>query len=138
MDLVGHDWGRILTARIASLRPDLVCTWAGGNGPISAQYAWHPLAKIWQDPVEGDQMEFGEKPGRSVRASGSTATTGRCSGSRPRSPRLLRRTGRVGPEPDRPRNGAVTDRSTAGLLPIDFIPHPNPNPPDEDKPDDQR
>ncbi|WP_240980595.1 alpha/beta hydrolase [Streptomyces sp. Z423-1] len=61
VDLVGHDWGCIFTARIASIRPDLVRTWAGGNGPISAQYVWHPLAKIWQDPVEGpkymDELE---------------------------------------------------------------------------------
>ena len=56
VDLVGHDWGCILTARVASLRPDLVRTWAGGNGPISARYVWHPLAKIWQDPVEGDRF----------------------------------------------------------------------------------
>ena len=55
VDLVGHDWGCIFTARIASVRPDLVRTWAGGNGPISAQYVWHPLAKTWQDPVEGDR-----------------------------------------------------------------------------------
>lgn len=55
VDLVGHDWGCILTARVASIRPDLVRTWAGGNGPISAQYVWHPLAKTWQDPVEGDR-----------------------------------------------------------------------------------
>ncbi|MFD5721748.1 alpha/beta fold hydrolase [Streptomyces sp. NPDC127036] len=55
VDLVGHDWGCILTARVASLRPDLVRSWAGGNGPVSAQYEWHPLAKIWQDLVEGDR-----------------------------------------------------------------------------------
>ncbi|MFE8017354.1 alpha/beta fold hydrolase [Streptomyces antibioticus] len=55
VDLVGHDWGCILTARVASLRPDLVRTWAGGNGPVSDQYVWHPLAQIWQDPVEGDR-----------------------------------------------------------------------------------
>ncbi|MDW8803304.1 alpha/beta hydrolase [Streptomyces scabiei] len=30
VDLVGHDWGCALTARVASLRPDLVRTWAGG------------------------------------------------------------------------------------------------------------
>ncbi|UBU09104.1 alpha/beta fold hydrolase [Nonomuraea gerenzanensis] len=56
VDLVGHDWGCILTARAACLRPDLVRTWAGGNGPISARYPWHPLARIWQDPVEGDRF----------------------------------------------------------------------------------
>ncbi|SDS39714.1 alpha/beta fold hydrolase [Actinoplanes derwentensis] len=56
VDLVGHGWGCMLTARVASLRPDLVRTWAGGNGPISARYDWHTVAKIWQDPIVGDQF----------------------------------------------------------------------------------
>ncbi|MFK0022760.1 alpha/beta fold hydrolase [Streptomyces sp. NPDC090798] len=56
VDLVGHDWGCVLTARVASLRPDLVRTWAGSSAPVSADYVWHPLAKIWQDPVEGDRF----------------------------------------------------------------------------------
>ncbi|MER7938103.1 MULTISPECIES: alpha/beta hydrolase [unclassified Streptomyces] len=56
VDLVGHDWGCIFTARVASLRPDLVRTWAGGNGPISAEYAWHPLARTWQDQAAGDRF----------------------------------------------------------------------------------
>ncbi|MFD9287612.1 alpha/beta fold hydrolase [Streptomyces sp. NPDC060030] len=55
VDLVGHDWGCILTARVASLRPDLVRTWAGGNGPLSARYVWHPLAEIWQTEVQGER-----------------------------------------------------------------------------------
>lgn len=55
VDLVGHDWGCILTLRVASLRPDLVRTWAGGNGPVDAGYVWHPLARIWQDRVQGDR-----------------------------------------------------------------------------------
>lgn len=63
VDLVGHDWGCILTARVASLRPDLVRTWAGGNGPISARYVWHPLARIWQDPVAGDRFMAELTPG---------------------------------------------------------------------------
>jgi pimeloyl-ACP methyl ester carboxylesterase len=62
VDLVGHDWGCILTARVASLRPDLVRTWAGGNGPVSARYVWHPLAKVWQDPVEGRRFMDGLTP----------------------------------------------------------------------------
>ncbi len=52
--LVGHDWGCLLTARVASLRPDLVRTWVAGSGPVSAAYEWHPLAKIWQTPVVGE------------------------------------------------------------------------------------
>lgn len=55
VDLVGHDWGCILTMRVASLRPDLVRSWAAGSGPISAKYEWHPLAKIWQTPGEGEK-----------------------------------------------------------------------------------
>lgn len=55
VDLVGHDWGCILVMRIASLRPDLVRTWAGGSGPVSKDYEWHPLAKIWQTPGVGEQ-----------------------------------------------------------------------------------
>ncbi|MFJ3671168.1 alpha/beta fold hydrolase [Streptomyces sp. NPDC090106] len=55
VDLVGHDWGCILTLRVAYLRPDLVRTWAGGNGPVNSAYVWHPLARIWQDQVEGDR-----------------------------------------------------------------------------------
>ncbi|GAA1594931.1 alpha/beta fold hydrolase [Actinoplanes couchii] len=56
VDLVGHDWGCMLTARVASLRPDLIRTWAGGNGPVSARYDWHAVAKMWQDPVAGDEF----------------------------------------------------------------------------------
>ena len=52
--LVGHDWGCLLTARVAALRPDLVRTWAAGSGPVSAAYEWHPLAKIWQTPIIGE------------------------------------------------------------------------------------
>ena len=53
--LVGHDWGCMLTARVASLRPELVRSWAGGSGPISAGYDWHVFAKTWQTPEVGEQ-----------------------------------------------------------------------------------
>ena len=33
VDLVGHDWGSLLVQRVVSLRPDLIRTWACGNGP---------------------------------------------------------------------------------------------------------
>ena len=55
VDLVGHDWGCLFTARVTSLRPDLVRTWAAGSGPVSAAYDWHPLAKIWQTPGKGEE-----------------------------------------------------------------------------------
>jgi pimeloyl-ACP methyl ester carboxylesterase len=56
VDLVGHDWGCLLTARVASLRPDLVRTWAGGGGPVNKDYVWHPLAKIFQTPGAGEKF----------------------------------------------------------------------------------
>ena len=55
VDLVGHDWGCILTMRVASVRPDLVRTWAAGSGPVSPEYEWHSLAKIWQAPGQGEK-----------------------------------------------------------------------------------
>lgn len=54
VDLVGHDWGCILVARVASLRPDLIRTWAAGDAPVNRDYIWHPLAKIWQTPEVGE------------------------------------------------------------------------------------
>lgn len=56
VDLVGHDWGSILTQRIASTRPDLIRTWACGGGPADAEYVWHDLAQAWQTPDVGEQV----------------------------------------------------------------------------------
>ncbi len=56
VDLVGHDWGCMFALRVASIRPDMIRTVAGGNGPISKQYEWHRLAKIWQTPEEGEKF----------------------------------------------------------------------------------
>lgn len=54
--LVGHDWGAIFTTRIASVRPDLVHTWAVADGPVDPGYEWHPLAKLWQTTGQGEQF----------------------------------------------------------------------------------
>jgi pimeloyl-ACP methyl ester carboxylesterase len=56
VDLVGYDWGSLLAQRIVSLRPDLVRTWACGNGPIDTEYVWHDMAQQWQTPGVGEQM----------------------------------------------------------------------------------
>ncbi len=55
VDLVGHDWGCILVARVASIWPDLIRTWAAGGGPVSRDYEWHPLAKLLQTPGAGEE-----------------------------------------------------------------------------------
>jgi pimeloyl-ACP methyl ester carboxylesterase len=56
VDLVGHDWGSLLVVRVASTRPDLVHSWAGGAAPVSSDYAWHRAAQGWQTPVVGENM----------------------------------------------------------------------------------
>jgi pimeloyl-ACP methyl ester carboxylesterase len=55
VDLVGHDWGCMLSGRIASIRPDLVRTWVGISGPVDPDYEWHEFAKLWQTPGEGEK-----------------------------------------------------------------------------------
>jgi pimeloyl-ACP methyl ester carboxylesterase len=55
VDLVGHDWGGMLTARVASIRPDLVRTWTSISGAIDPSYEWYEIAKIWQTPGKGEQ-----------------------------------------------------------------------------------
>ncbi|MEU9173034.1 alpha/beta hydrolase [Streptomyces sp. NPDC048420] len=55
VDLVGHDWGSAFTAPVASLRPDLVRTWAGGDVAVSAALEWSPLSKIWQTHGVGER-----------------------------------------------------------------------------------
>jgi len=56
VDLVGHDWGGVLVQRVVSVRPDLIRTWACGNGPIDVEYVWHDMAQMWQTPDVGEQV----------------------------------------------------------------------------------
>src|SRR4029077_6127492 len=55
-DLVGHDWGSLLAQRVVSIRPDLIRTWACGDGPIDVEYVWHDLAQQWQAPEVGEAV----------------------------------------------------------------------------------
>jgi len=56
LDLVGHDWGALLVIRAASLRPDLVQSWAVGGAPLDRDYQWHQTARLWQTPEVGEQV----------------------------------------------------------------------------------
>ena len=56
VDLVGHDWGALLTTRLVSLRPDLVRSWAIGAGAIDEGIEWHDMARSWQTPGVGEQV----------------------------------------------------------------------------------
>ena len=48
VDLVGHDWGGILTARIATVPPANLRSWVtDAPGALRAGFVWHDLAKLW-------------------------------------------------------------------------------------------
>ena len=56
VDLVGHDWGGALTARVACTRPDLLRSWVCDvTGLIHPDYVWHSFAQVWQTPGAGEQ-----------------------------------------------------------------------------------
>jgi pimeloyl-ACP methyl ester carboxylesterase len=58
--LVGHVWGGILTLRVASLRPDLLTSWASDAlGVFDPSFQWHALAKVWQTPGAGEDFMTG-------------------------------------------------------------------------------
>jgi pimeloyl-ACP methyl ester carboxylesterase len=56
VDLVGHDWGSLLTQRVATTRPELVRTWTSSGGAIHPRFKWHDLAQQWQTPEVGEQV----------------------------------------------------------------------------------
>jgi pimeloyl-ACP methyl ester carboxylesterase len=76
-DIVGHDWGALITFRVASLRPDLVRTWTVANALPHPDYEWHTMAKRWQTPIIGEimMMLIGKKPmAKAMAANGVPAT----------------------------------------------------------------
>ena len=54
VDLVGHDWGAMLSLRVAHLRPDLIKTWAALNACVLPGERWHRVGRLWQTPVVGE------------------------------------------------------------------------------------
>lgn len=56
VDLVGHDWGALITLRAASLKPDLVNSWCVANALPHPDYKWHRMARMWQTPVLGEMI----------------------------------------------------------------------------------
>jgi pimeloyl-ACP methyl ester carboxylesterase len=55
VDLVGHDWGALLTIRVASTHSASVRSWvADMPGHFHPDYRWHPLAVLWQTPGRGE------------------------------------------------------------------------------------
>jgi len=56
VDLVGHDWGSLLSQRVALTRPDLLRTFTLSNGAVTDRFRWHDLAVQWQTPEVGEQI----------------------------------------------------------------------------------
>lgn len=57
VDLVGHDWGAGHLYAVAATRPDLLRSWiADCAGIIHPDYVWHPAARTWQTPGEGEAL----------------------------------------------------------------------------------
>ena len=55
IDLVGHDWGGILTARLATTTAGLLRSWATDAAPaVEPDFTWHDLARTWQTPGDGE------------------------------------------------------------------------------------
>jgi pimeloyl-ACP methyl ester carboxylesterase len=57
VDLVGHDWGALLTYRMATTHGRLLRSWvADVGGGVHPDYVWHDVAKVWQTPDEGEAL----------------------------------------------------------------------------------
>lgn len=55
VDLVAHDWGALLTFRVASTRGDLLHSWVADVGNAAhPDVRWHRFARMWQTPGEGE------------------------------------------------------------------------------------
>lgn len=56
IDLVGHDWGAALVARVAMNSRVVLRSWAMDMACVlHPAYVWHDLAKVWQTPGAGEQ-----------------------------------------------------------------------------------
>lgn len=54
VDLVGHDWGALLTMRVLSDAPSNVRSWVIDTGDLGPDHRWHAAARTWQTPGDGE------------------------------------------------------------------------------------
>lgn len=57
IDLVGHDWGAVLSYRVITNSDIPLRSWVGDvASSMHADFIWHDLAQIWQTPETGEQF----------------------------------------------------------------------------------
>jgi pimeloyl-ACP methyl ester carboxylesterase len=57
VDLVGHDWGALLTYRMATAHGRLIRSWVADiAGALHPDYVWHDVAKVWQTHGDGEAL----------------------------------------------------------------------------------
>ncbi len=57
IDLIGHDWGALLTYRVATNHGELLHSWAAElSNALHPSYVWHDFAQIWQTPGDGEEF----------------------------------------------------------------------------------
>lgn len=60
VDLVGHDWGGILTARLATRPPAALRSWVtDAPGALREGFVWHDLGRLWQTEGAGEEFWAG-------------------------------------------------------------------------------
>lgn len=60
-DLLGHDWGALLTYRVATCHGDRLRSWVADVGNVAhPDYVWHAFAQLWQAPGEGERFVEGQ------------------------------------------------------------------------------
>ncbi len=56
IDLVGHDWGALLTVRVATAHGGLIRSWVADVANVfHPDYVWHDFAQLWQTPGQGEE-----------------------------------------------------------------------------------
>lgn len=74
VDLVGHDWGALLVARVAMLDSLTLRSWAMDVASIlHPEYVWHAQAQLWQTSGAGEQWAQTMRGNTTVVAAALTA-----------------------------------------------------------------
>ena len=74
VDLVGHDWGGILTTYVATRPNDRLRSWVtDAPGALRPEFHWHDLAQIWRTEGAGEDFWAGLLADRNAAAELLTA-----------------------------------------------------------------